>query len=747
MPFFTGTSSADTLTGSSGDDQVYGFDGDDVLSGGEGNDFLHGGIGDDILIGGSGGDVFYGGAGADIIRYIRANESGGGVVTDFESGVDRIEVLDFGPIEILWREDGTSLIRTSPPGMSLTVNTLVNLADVVATSEISIRGTSRGDRLIGTANREFLYGQSGDDILSGRAGHDFINGGAGDDLVSGDDGNDLLVGWEGNDLIEGGAGSDQLAGGLGLDTLTGGEGVDSFQFAAGDSTESAIDSIVDFQTGVDRLLAVGVVNGSVSLVRVSSTSTLVFARHATGPQTVIGVNGLIQAGDVSDPTSQAPRFNMIGFDGADLLIGSDWSDTLNGGAGDDVLNGGAGDDVLTGGDGVDLMTGGAGADQFIYGAFSTAGADTITDFQTGIDAINLTALQPESIRIQRLSNGDSYVLANYNAQFNGSIPIYVQRTLQGSDFILASRTDIPIDFNGSSGADWIVGAASNDTITGGRGADALAGGLGADIFNYLAVTESTASATDNIYDFETGIDKIWLNIRGGLTAVSIVRTDNGSSFIFADAAGGSLLISAAGRAVNGNDVLYGSAVAGTTFGVYLIGSSQADVLIGSSLADPIQGGAGNDSITGGGGADVLFGDGGADTFVYRAASDSTVAAADTIFGFVSGQDRLDLSAVRTGGSDTFGIAYANGGSFLFVDLGGNGTNDMLIQLAGTTLAASDIRWSAGAGELEPSIKDAGPEVLSVSDDIGGPGVAIPSDSDVMAFLGEAASARGHDWYL
>ncbi|MBJ7485622.1 M10 family metallopeptidase C-terminal domain-containing protein, partial [Brevundimonas sp.] len=138
-------------------------------------------------------------------------------------------------------------------------------------------------------------------------------------------------------------------------------------------------------------------------------------------------------------------------------------------------------------------------------------------------------------------------------------------------------------------------------------------------------------------------------------------------------------------------------------------------------------------------------------FVYVAASDSTVAAADGIFGFVSGQDRIDLTGVRTGASDAFGIAYLGTGSFLFVDLGGNGTNDMLIQLADTHLLASDIRWSASAGELEPISKDTGADVLPVEwaedGNLIGP---MTWTGRYMLDLDTVATAGLHhtpDWYL
>lgn len=566
--------------------------------------------------------------------------------------------------------------------------------------------------------------------------------------VSGSAGANRLVGGLANDSLSGQGGDDTLIGGGGLDTLRGGTGADTFAFAAGDSTGTAIDSIADFQTGSDRIVLEGTVTG-LSLVRVSSTATLIFANQSTGTiQTVVGVNGLIQASDVVDASGIAGSTLMIGWSGSDVLIGGSRADTLQGGDGNDFLTGGGGRDVLTGG---------AGADQFIYADASIYAMnrgdelDRITDFQTGVDLINLNAVLPLSIQIDRSGAGSESLIFMYSA--NGRFDIYVQNLVQGSDFLLAGRTNIPITFNGADVADWLVGGVANDLIEGKGGADALAGGAGADVFTYHFVRDSTASAADNLYDFETGIDTIdFASSLGRLTSVSIIRSDNGSSFVFAETvSSGGMLITAAGRAINGTDIRYGTGLGnGTGISVYMIGSSGADILTGSSLADPIQGGAGNDTITGGGGADVLFGEGGADTFVYRAASDASVAAADTIFGFVSGSDRLDLSAVRTGASDTFGIAYLNGGSFLFVDLGGNGTNDMLIQLAGTTLVASDIRWSASAGELEPTVKDAGPAVLPVSDDVdvGLSGLGA-MDGGEMLFLadGALASARGHDWYL
>ena len=97
---------------------------------------------------------------------------------------------------------------------------------------------------------------------------------------------------------------------------------------------------------------------------------------------------------------------LLGEDGNDYLDGGDGNDTLQGGDGDDVvydvsgnnnLYGGYGNDTITGGTGrdevagdlgVDLMTGGVGPDVFYFHVTAdAAGGDTITDFESGTDAL------------------------------------------------------------------------------------------------------------------------------------------------------------------------------------------------------------------------------------------------------------------------------------------------------------------------------------------------------------------------
>lgn len=81
------------------------------------------------------------------------------------------------------------------------------------------------------------------------------------------------------------------------------------------------------------------------------------------------------------------------------LFGGAGDDTLTGGTGNDLLLGGEDDDVLLGGLGADSLTGGPGGDLFVLDQDSLTDAssaapllDTITDFDTGEDVLDLSDL-------------------------------------------------------------------------------------------------------------------------------------------------------------------------------------------------------------------------------------------------------------------------------------------------------------------------------------------------------------------
>jgi 2',3'-cyclic-nucleotide 2'-phosphodiesterase (5'-nucleotidase family) len=90
----SGGSDGDALDGGDGNDSLRGNGGNDTLVGGEGDDRLFGQNGDDVLVGGAGNNVFIGGAGSDI--FVLSAAAGTDRVRDFETGIDQIDVSDFG---------------------------------------------------------------------------------------------------------------------------------------------------------------------------------------------------------------------------------------------------------------------------------------------------------------------------------------------------------------------------------------------------------------------------------------------------------------------------------------------------------------------------------------------------------------------------------------------------------------------------------------------------------------------------
>lgn len=204
--------------------------------------------------------------------------------------------------------------------------------------------------IFGTQGNDILTANDAGMILRGFGGNDQLIGGRGHDQLFGDAGRDRLLGGAGNDTLDGGAGNDTLVGGAGRDRLEGGRGNDELSGGADNDTLSggAGDDRLDGGKGNDRLFG------------------------GTGNDTLEGADG---------------RDRLDGGSGRDLLFGGKDNDTLSGGEGRDTLVGGAGADVLTGG---------AGADIFVFSKSAHIGrkatSDRITDFETGLDRIDLSGL-------------------------------------------------------------------------------------------------------------------------------------------------------------------------------------------------------------------------------------------------------------------------------------------------------------------------------------------------------------------
>jgi Ca2+-binding RTX toxin-like protein len=152
---------------------------------------------------------------------------------------------------------------------------------------------------------------------------------------------------------------------------------------------SAISGIsIILNAGVGQIVNNGSLLGDVSLRSIQST--VLNAGLIDGDINTMGgrltyrstVTGVV-TGDVN------------GSLGDDNLQGGNAIDRFFGNGGNDRLSGGGGNDLLTGGAGHDLLIGGSGADVFVFTSTQeitiSGRSDRITDFQTGIDHIDLSA--------------------------------------------------------------------------------------------------------------------------------------------------------------------------------------------------------------------------------------------------------------------------------------------------------------------------------------------------------------------
>lgn len=279
----------------------------------------------------------------------------------------------------------------------------------------TINGGTGDDRILGGDDNDMLHGQDGNDYLHGESGNDTVLGGVG---------NDIVIGGAGNDSLSGEAGNDSLTGGNGNDSLAGGDGDDLFFAQAGDDVVSGGNGLDSIHLGIGNDIYTGDGSGADTVRGLAGHDTI------TG-----GSDGDLLLGHLGHDVIDGAGGNdtIEGGIGHDQLSGGDGNDHLDASAGWDRLTGGAGNDTLVGGVGNDTLTGGAGADTFVFAA--RGGWDTITDYQDGIDILNI---------IYQNASYDTLVLNQVGADVNvwyGLGGFILESTsivdLSASDFIFA----------------------------------------------------------------------------------------------------------------------------------------------------------------------------------------------------------------------------------------------------------------------------------------------------------------------
>ncbi len=407
-----GNDAANLLLGGDGNDSASGGDGDDTLQGGFGSDSLNGGAGNDSLRGGDGNDTLAGAAGDDSLRGATGNDS------------------------ILGGNGNDSL--TGGAGD----DTLVGKA-----GDDALLGGAGNDSLRGSTGDDTLYGGDGNDTLDGGDGLGMLAGGAGDDTYRIASSPALLptvLTMTGNSWVLDGSLTFTPADGefvVTLGDLTGDGLVDSFQLAYHDAAYTHWWYVVFTTHRLDQNLLPGAYfdaqratmeeNGHPGLDvygdgRGSNTVTGSFTVNAAEfdyagaePQVAsfsatfehhyngdpAAVFGSVNIGYHADPATIIEAagegydtvYAEISYALADnvealFLTGADALDGMGNLLGNLITGNDAGN-RLAGGDGNDTLDGGGGADTFFFDTAPnpSGNADTVSDFVTGADTLELDA--------------------------------------------------------------------------------------------------------------------------------------------------------------------------------------------------------------------------------------------------------------------------------------------------------------------------------------------------------------------
>ncbi len=422
---------------------------------------------------------------------------------------------------------------------------------------------------------------------------------------------------------------------------------------------------------------------------------------------------------------------LNGSSTADTITGGAADDMLAGGGGDDILNGSGGNDILSDGSGSDQMTGGSGNDIFVLTA--DGALDVIHDYDPARDSLDLTAFNFLYTTSQLTIIPTSY---GCRIEFRGEV-IEIHSAdgapLTADDFPTSSILTLdrppvvydymPLEVQGTSGADTLNGNLGDDTLYGLGGADMLEGSEGGDHLD-------GGSGTDTA---------VYTNAYAGV-GVSLL---SGSGW---DGAAGDTLVAI--------ENLIGSAHADTLIGNNgrntLNGGAGSDILEGRDGNDILEGGFGVDTLNGGEGSDILNGGGGNDTVTYKDETTGMGLVLDTgaTWGSADGDTLISIENVTgTDHSDNItGSAEAN-------TLTGDGGDDILDGRQGADIlygGAGDDILRGGWGSYDDALYggdgndilsgDAGLDVID-----GGDGIdTVSYETDPLGAMGINLAA-GTTW--
>lgn len=310
----------------------------------------------------------------------------------------------------------------------------------------TVEGSEGVDNATMRLGDDTYYGNGGNDLLIGHGGADYLDGGEGDDVfVIGGFGS----GVQGTTSKADDGNAEWIATGAKHDVIVGGLGTDTLRITTGIGANTAANGTVVLNDANFQSMEVVQVGGTVGRLNVEDAALQLLNDHyyhranssvANLSDTLGNNGGTINnvVVDASGLTTNGLRFE--GNANQQTFIGTSQDDTFVGNSGNDVLTGNAGADTFVFGNVHEQIVTGVATEvqSYVDTAFSLTGVDTITDFLSGVDKIQLNLDQYTSLAgfsVANLVSGagavamdaDDYLLFNstsntlsYDADGNGA---------------------------------------------------------------------------------------------------------------------------------------------------------------------------------------------------------------------------------------------------------------------------------------------------------------------------------------